>query len=89
MLLKKSVIGILTMLLLSFSVFAEDKNMEISKEQREQMAQMHTKMADCLRSDKTFSACHDEMYEACKGMNMKACPLMDNGMKKGKWKKDK
>lgn len=88
MLIKKSLIGLSTVIFLSIPAFAGDKDMELSKEQREQMAQMHTKMADCLRSDKTFSACHDEMYESCKGMDMKACPMMDKGMKK-KWKKDK
>lgn len=45
---------------------------EPSKEVRAQMAQMHEKMATCLRSDKLMSQCQDEM--------MSNCPMGGGGM---------
>ena len=53
----------------------------VSKEDREKMAAVHEKMAACLRSDKSFDVCHDEMKAAHeKG---EGCPMMGDheGMK--------
>lgn len=52
-----------------------------SKAQREQMAQLHEKMAACLRSDKDFAVCRDEMHSSCRDMmGEQACPMMGGGM---------
>lgn len=67
---------------------------ELSKEDREQMAAHHEKMAACLRSDKSVQACHEEMREACSSqMGKHACPMMGemggkHGMRKGPFKKN-
>jgi hypothetical protein len=52
-----------------------------SKEVREQMAALHEKMAACLRSDKAFAACRDEMQKSCwEMMGEQGCPMMGMGM---------
>lgn len=38
---------------------------EMTKEQRVKMADMHDKMAACLRSDRAMKDCHDEMKMSC------------------------
>jgi hypothetical protein len=54
-----------------------------SKEQRERMAALHEKMAACLRSDKEFSVCRDEMRKSCQAMSgEQGCPMM--GMEHGR-----
>lgn len=54
---------------------------EMTKDQRAQMATVHEQMAACLRSDKTMSACHDEMKTACSAKNGEnGCPMMMDGM---------
>lgn len=58
----------------SFS-FAADT--QVSKEDRQKMAAMHTKMAACLESDKSMSECQGEMMESCKEMmGQSGCPMM-------------
>ncbi len=49
-----------------------------SKEMLEKMADMHTKMAACLRSDKSFETCQAVMHAECQTM-MKDCPMMKSG----------
>jgi hypothetical protein len=52
-----------------------------SKEMREQMATVHEKMAACLRSDKGFADCRDEMQKNCSEMmGQQACPMMGMGI---------
>ena len=52
-----------------------------SKEMREQMAAVHEKMAACLRSDKAFADCRDEVQKNCREMmGQQACPMMGMGM---------
>jgi hypothetical protein len=52
-----------------------------SKEMRVQMAAAHEEMAACLRSDKDFAACRDEMRKNCREiMGEQACPMMGMGM---------
>ena len=51
-----------------------------SKAMREQMASLHEKMAACLRSDKAFAACRDEMQQSCRDMmGNQGCPMMGMG----------
>jgi hypothetical protein len=55
-----------------------------SKEMRAQMAALHEKMAACLRSDKAFAECRDEMHKNCRDMmGEQGCPMMSNGMGMG------
>lgn len=48
----------------------------LSRETREQMAQMHGKMAECLRSDKDVKTCHDEMRSSCEKLGPESCMKM-------------
>ena len=56
----------------------EKMTMEFTASQRQSMANIHEKMAACLRSERPLSACHQEMMTACKGES--GCPMM-GGMK--------
>jgi len=60
--------------------FAADKKTESkapSKEQRQQMATVHQKMAECLKSDKPMSECKSEMMKSCQEkMGKDGCPMM-------------
>jgi hypothetical protein len=54
---------------LSITAIAAKKASEVppvSKETREKMALLHTKMADCLRTDKPIRDCRKEMMEGCR-----------------------
>ena len=52
-----------------------------TKAMREQMATLHEKMAACLRSDKAFAVCRDEMQQSCRDMmGDQGCPMMGMGM---------
>lgn len=54
---------------------------EPSKQAREQMAKMHEEMAACLRSEKSFEDCQNQMHQHCmKAMGEKGCPMMGTGM---------
>jgi len=49
-------------------------------EQRQKMAEVHQKMADCLRSDRPLADCRNEMAAACHDMmGAGGCPMMGNG----------
>jgi hypothetical protein len=51
-----------------------------SKEQREKMAEVHQKMAECLRSDRPISECRAEMAKSCQDMvGADGCPMMSYG----------
>lgn len=53
---------------------------EPTAEQRQKMAEVHQKMADCLKSTKPISECRDEMMQSCRGMmGEAACPMMGLG----------
>lgn len=48
-----------------------------SVEQRQKMAEHHEKMAMCLKSDRPFPECRDEMMKSCKEtMGKEGCPMM-------------
>ncbi len=70
--------------LLSPAAFAKhhEKMPEPTKEQRMKMAEAHTKMAECLKSEKTMKDCHTEMMTSCKEANGGKCPMMGGGMGK-------
>ena len=53
---------------------------QMTKEQRNKMADAHEKMAACLRSNRELKDCHDEMMRACKdAMGPEGCPMMGPG----------
>jgi hypothetical protein len=52
---------------------------EPSKEDRAEMAAIHEKMAECLRSERPFSECRSEMRKSCHDrMGGRACPMMSD-----------
>ncbi len=86
----KKILLLSATLILTSTAFAKDKakTMEMSKEDRAKMAEMHSKMADCLKSDKEMSECHKEWKDSCKDMG-NSCQMMmgkDKGMKHSKGK---
>ena len=54
-----------------------------TKEQREDMAKAHEKMAACLRSDREVSDCRHEMMEQYKQMQGEECEHMGDYMHHG------
>lgn len=78
----KITIALATLIFAASSSFAADT--KVSKEDRQKMAAMHTKMAACLESDKPMSDCQGEMMKSCKDMMGKSgCPMMGMGQMKG------
>ena len=68
---------------------SSSKSDEPSKELREKMAVNHEKLAQCLRSEKPFRECREEMHEQCHDMKDDgACPMMEK-MGKGMMHKHK
>jgi len=56
---------------------------EPSPEVRQQMAAVHQKLADCLRSDRPIAECKAEMKTSChEMMGEGGCPMMGGGMMK-------
>ena len=50
---------------------------QMTAEQRSKMADLHEKMAACLRSTRPISECHDEMMKGCQEtMGASGCPMM-------------
>lgn len=39
----------------------------MTREQREEMAKVHERMAAYLRSDRPMQECHDELWQGCQG----------------------
>lgn len=57
---------------------------DLTKEQRQQLAAAHRRMADCLESDRSWAECHAEMHATCRAtMGGSGCPMMDGGMGPG------
>jgi hypothetical protein len=75
------------MILMAFATpsFGADKKkmkmmsmITMTPEQRQSMANVHEKMAACLRSDKAIEDCHKDMMQSCQDMMGKTgCPMMD------------
>lgn len=74
--MKKIIALFFTLSLLSSLSLAEEgkKPKEPSAEDRKKMAELHQKMADCLKSDKPIQQCHEEMKKSCKEMG-DHCPM--------------
>lgn len=53
-------------------------------ERHKKLADIHTKMAICLESDKTHTACRQEMIDSCSNDFAGSCPMMGMGGSKGK-----
>ena len=53
------------------------KTPQMTADQRSKMADLHEKMAACLRSTRPISECHDEMMKSCQEtMGTGGCPMM-------------
>ncbi|HEY8272511.1 MAG TPA: hypothetical protein VIG33_16580 [Pseudobdellovibrionaceae bacterium] len=74
--MKSFVITLLTTLSLS-ALAAPPSTTEYTPEQRKQMAEMHSKAASCLNSNKTIQECHNEMMKSPGGQW--GCPMMGTG----------
>jgi len=62
----KNLLSLLFVFGMTAPAFANNMEMkELSKDQRAKMAEMHDKMAACLRSDRAMKDCHDEMKTTC------------------------
>ena len=90
--------ALLLSLLISTSANAEEKeasahssnHMMAAPEMKKEMADMHQKMADCLRTEKSMQDCHGEMMKDCQGAKASGhCSMMDGMMKKGSMKHGK
>lgn len=69
------IITITTLIFAASFSFAADT--EVSKQDRQKMAELHTKMAACLESDRPMGECQGEMMKSCKSMMGKSgCPMM-------------
>lgn len=75
---------IASMALFSVSALAAPQMMmEVTPEQRKQMAEMHMRAAECLNSSKSMQECRTEMMKnsphMAKGMGDKwGCPMMSD-----------
>lgn len=50
---------------------------EPSAQQRQTMAEIHRKMAECLASTRPFSECRNEMHASCQQrLGQTGCPMM-------------
>jgi hypothetical protein len=76
-------LGVIAALALTFPAFAADPEKAPaatpSAEQRQKMAEVHQRMADCLKSERPMSECRSEMMKGCEGMGRDACPMMGMG----------
>lgn len=84
--------------MLSTSASAEEKgapaqsanHMADIPEMKKDMADMHQKMADCLRTEKSIRECHGEMVKDCRGAKAAGhCSMMGGMMNKGGMKHGK
>lgn len=84
--MKNFVMLVAAVMISSPFAFGADKNdkatktdksswMSMSPETRKQMADMHQKMADCLKSDRSISECRDNMMANCPMMKDGSCPM--------------
>lgn len=51
---------------------------EPTAEQRQKVAEVHQKMAECLRSTRPIAECRSEMAAACQGLGAGTCPMMSS-----------
>ncbi len=63
---------------------SSDPGLVPSKEQREQMAVLHERMAACLRSDKSVTECRSDMMRGCQQtLGASGCRWMGWGHRMG------
>ncbi len=93
-----SACALLYALLIPTAASAEEKSssapaanhMAATPEMKKDMADMHQKMADCLRTDKSMQDCHGEMMKDCQGAKAAGhCSMMNSMMSKGGMKHGK
>ncbi|OFZ19176.1 MAG: hypothetical protein A2Z20_02315 [Bdellovibrionales bacterium RBG_16_40_8] len=75
------VISMSTSFMTTSSAFSADAKKEeakpLIKEARQKMAEIHTKMAGCLNSDKSMKECRGDMMKNCQEtMGKEDCPMM-------------
>lgn len=85
---RRFVLAIAAALVASGPAFAADPAQQgvadLSKDQRQKMAEAHRRMADCLESDRSWAECHAEMHATCRQqMGGQGCPMMGGGMGPG------
>lgn len=89
---KKMIIAFLLVATVCFSYCAsEPKKQESIKviassaipENRQKMAEIHDRMANCLRGDQSMESCHEEMMKSCKEAMGKDGCMMGQKMHKG------
>ncbi len=75
----------------STATLAQSQKGQVSVSQRQQMSQMHKKMAimhsnmaTCLESDKIPSQCRQEMLDACSASFGGECPMLGGGKMVGR-----
>ena len=85
-----SFVGV-SLCLISVSTFAQQKSQgtgvphwmsKVTPENRQKMADLHQKMAECLRGDQSIGECHDQMVNGCKALG-NDCPMGRGMMGKG------
>jgi hypothetical protein len=91
--MKTIVVLVCTVAAFSLPTFAEEttgkstermKPPEFTAEQRQKMADVHEKMAVCLRSDRPLSECRQETMQRCQDiMGQAGCPMMGSMMGSG------
>ena len=60
-----SIAALVSLVFINSSFAADASAVSPSKEMRQQMALAHEKMAACLRSDREFTECRQEMMQSC------------------------
>lgn len=72
--MKTTISTMFVSLFFTIGAFASDST--VLREDRNKMAEMHMKMADCLKSEKPVSECHNEMKQSCDMVGKDGCSMM-------------
>ncbi len=85
---RRFVLAIATVMLSGGSALAADPAESAaanpSPELRQKMADVHQKMAECLRSDRPIDECRAQMHAGCQAtMGQAGCPMMGGMMRPG------
>jgi len=68
---------------LALGVPGDPGRTRLTPEQRQQMAETHRKMAECLVSTRPFAECRAEMHASCQANHADGCPMMGGPMGPG------
>jgi hypothetical protein len=61
------------------------KAAEPTTEQRQKMAELHERMASCLRSERSVGECRQDMMKGCRDtLGKEGCPMTGGKMQHGK-----